>query len=155
MKRGFAGGDTFFSFPGLDTYCRDSSILRIVWNGLQICLSYIASVSSFFSIFMCSKWCRRAGGYNCFSGPDSDQEHAQKKARGDQSYPGNPVEAELKMKMFGRCFWRSRRAFFAWRHGELRNVNRIHKINSVWIISPYHPIIRVYFQTFIHRVMLS
>ncbi len=134
MKRGFAGGNAFFSFPGLDTYCRGSSILRTGWNSLQICFLYIFSIFSiffiffifsFFSIVMYRKRSRRAGRYDCFPGPDPDQEHTEKKARGGQSYPGDPVEAELKMKMFGRCFRRSRGTFFTWRHGKLRNVSWI------------------------------
>jgi hypothetical protein len=74
---------------------------------------------------MYGKGHRRAGGYDRFSRPNSEKKHPEKQAEGDQGYPGNPVKTELKGKMFGWPFLRSRAVFFTWRHVKLRNVNGI------------------------------
>ena len=150
MQGRLVWGNAFFSFSGLDIDCRGINLFNIGLFNIRYCCLQLCFLHSFLCgllcIFLCS-WSRRTGGYDCPPSPDANKKHPEKQTKGDQSYPGNSVKAQLKGKMFNGCFLRSSCIFFPWWHEKLRNVNRIHKMSCAWFILSYHPIIRVSFQT--------
>ena len=111
IDRRFAGRDPFFSFPGLDAYCRGIYLIRGAQSCFLACLLFGRS--------------RGAGGYDGPASPHSEEEHPEKEAEGGQSYPGDTAQGEVKSKMLGWRFRSGRRCFFTWRHLELRYFNCI------------------------------